>query len=146
MSTVAASILIISKTSDAAPKRLTMDFPIPRTGTRQRASSKSTKRSSGIRPRDGNRDPSAQSCGGAMPGTNCRTLHKANERPRAVSPHQQQAKEFIMSKEAENKAVVGRWFKEFWGNPWNPKVVEELGARDILLQYSLHERAAAART
>ena len=43
-----------------------------------------------------------------------------------------------MSKEQENKAIVGRWFKEFWGNPWNPKVVDELAAPDILLQYSLH--------
>ncbi len=31
-----------------------------------------------------------------------------------------------MSKEQENKAIVGRWFKEFWGNPWNPKVVDNL--------------------
>ena len=31
-----------------------------------------------------------------------------------------------MSREQENKAVVGRWFKEFWGNPWNPEVIEEL--------------------
>ncbi len=38
-----------------------------------------------------------------------------------------------------NKAVVGRWFKEFWGNPWNPGIVDELGAPDMLLQYSLHE-------
>ena len=38
----------------------------------------------------------------------------------------------------ENKNVVGRWFKEFWGNPWNPKVVDNLAAPDILLQYSLH--------
>jgi predicted ester cyclase len=44
-----------------------------------------------------------------------------------------------MSKEQENKAIVGRWFKEFWGNPWNPKVVENLAAPDMLLQYSLHE-------
>ena len=43
-----------------------------------------------------------------------------------------------MSKEQENKAIVGRWFKEFWGNPWNPKVIDELAAPDILLQYSLH--------
>ncbi|SJZ80316.1 Predicted ester cyclase [Enhydrobacter aerosaccus] len=43
-----------------------------------------------------------------------------------------------MSKEQDNKAVVGRWFTEFWGNPWNPNIVEELGAPDILLQYSLH--------
>jgi predicted ester cyclase len=37
-----------------------------------------------------------------------------------------------------NKEIVGRWFKEFWGNPWNPKVIEELAAPDMLLQYSLH--------
>ena len=43
-----------------------------------------------------------------------------------------------MSKEQDNKAIVGRWFTEFWGNPWNPKVVDELAAPDILLQYSLH--------
>ncbi len=44
-----------------------------------------------------------------------------------------------MSKEEENKAIVGRWFKDFWGNPWNPAIVDELAAPDILLQYSLHE-------
>ena len=43
-----------------------------------------------------------------------------------------------MAKEQENKAVVARWFKEFWGNPWNPLVIAELGAPDMLLQYSLH--------
>ena len=43
-----------------------------------------------------------------------------------------------MIKEQENKAIVGRWFTEFWGNPWNPKVIDELAAPDILLQYSLH--------
>jgi len=43
-----------------------------------------------------------------------------------------------VSKEQENKAIVGRWFKEFWGNPWNPNVVDELATPDILLQYSLH--------
>jgi predicted ester cyclase len=43
-----------------------------------------------------------------------------------------------MTKELENKATVGRWFKEFWGNPWNPEIVEELGAPDMLLRYSLH--------
>ncbi len=40
---------------------------------------------------------------------------------------------------ANNKEIVGRWFKEFWGNPWNPKIVDELAAPDMLLQYSLHE-------
>ena len=43
-----------------------------------------------------------------------------------------------MSKEQDNKKIVGRWFTEFWGNPWNPEVVDELAAADILLQYSLH--------
>jgi predicted ester cyclase len=42
-----------------------------------------------------------------------------------------------MSKE-DNKEIVGRWFKGFWGNPWNPSIVDELAAPDILLQYSLH--------
>jgi len=46
--------------------------------------------------------------------------------------------DIVMSKEQENKAVVGRWFKEFWGNPWNPDIVDELAAPDILLQYSMH--------
>jgi predicted ester cyclase len=43
-----------------------------------------------------------------------------------------------MSKEQENKAVVGRWFKEFWGKPCNLGIVDELAAPDMLLQYSLH--------
>jgi hypothetical protein len=43
-----------------------------------------------------------------------------------------------MSKEQENKAIVARWFEGFWGNPWNPKIVDELAAPDMLLQYSLH--------
>jgi len=43
-----------------------------------------------------------------------------------------------MTKEQENKAIIGRWFTEFWGNPWNPKVIDELAAPDMLLQYSLH--------
>ena len=37
-----------------------------------------------------------------------------------------------------NKAVVGRWFTEFWGDRWNPRVIDELAAPDMLLQYSLH--------
>jgi predicted ester cyclase len=43
-----------------------------------------------------------------------------------------------MAREQENKAVVGRWFSEFWGSPWNPGVIDELTAPDMLLQYSLH--------
>jgi predicted ester cyclase len=43
-----------------------------------------------------------------------------------------------MPKEQDNKALVGRWFAGFWGNPWNPGIIDELAAPDMLLQYSLH--------
>ena len=43
-----------------------------------------------------------------------------------------------MSREQDNKAIVGRWFEGFWGNPWNPGIIDELAASDMLLQYSLH--------
>jgi predicted ester cyclase len=35
------------------------------------------------------------------------------------------------------KAIVDRWFTEFWGQSWNPGIVDELCAPDILLQYLL---------
>src|SRR5258706_11035211 len=44
-----------------------------------------------------------------------------------------------MSKEEDNKAVVGRWFTEFWGKTVNLGVIDEIAAPDMLLQYSLHE-------
>jgi predicted ester cyclase len=44
-----------------------------------------------------------------------------------------------MSSAAENKAIVGRWFTEFWGETCNIGVVDELASPDMLLQYSLHE-------
>jgi hypothetical protein len=50
-----------------------------------------------------------------------------------------------MSREQENKAIVGRWFEGFWGNPWNPGIINELAAPDMLLQYSLHAHGAAGR-
>ena len=43
-----------------------------------------------------------------------------------------------MSKEDDNKAVVGRWFTEFWGKDVNLAVVDEIAAPDMLLKYSLH--------
>jgi predicted ester cyclase len=43
----------------------------------------------------------------------------------------------LMSTE-DNKAVVGRWFTEFWGKDFNPAVIEELAAPDIRFEYSLH--------
>jgi predicted ester cyclase len=44
-----------------------------------------------------------------------------------------------MSKEQENKAIIGRWFTDFWGNTCRLEIVDELAAPDMLLQYSLHE-------
>jgi len=48
----------------------------------------------------------------------------------------------------ENKEVVTRWFTEFWGNPWNPKIIDELATSEILVHYPMHEpkkgRAAVA--
>ena len=44
-----------------------------------------------------------------------------------------------MSKQESNKAVVGRWFTEFWGKDCNLAVVDEIAAPDMLLKYSLHE-------
>ncbi len=38
----------------------------------------------------------------------------------------------------DNKAVVGRWFAEFWGPDYNPGVIDELAAPDIRFEYSMH--------
>jgi predicted ester cyclase len=43
-----------------------------------------------------------------------------------------------MSKEADNKTIVGRWFTEFWDKTCDLNVIDELAAPDMLLQYSLH--------
>ena len=44
-----------------------------------------------------------------------------------------------MSKTDDNKAIVGRWFTEFWGEKFNLSVVDAIAAPDMLLKYSLHE-------
>ena len=43
-----------------------------------------------------------------------------------------------MSREAENKAIVGHWFTEFWGETCNLGIIDEVAASDMLLPYSLH--------
>ncbi len=43
-----------------------------------------------------------------------------------------------MSKEEDNKAIVGRWFSDFWGKTCNLAIVDELAAPEMLLKYSLH--------
>jgi predicted ester cyclase len=40
--------------------------------------------------------------------------------------------------EEDNKAIVGRWFTEFWGDRFNPAVIDELAAPNIRFEYSLH--------
>jgi predicted ester cyclase len=49
------------------------------------------------------------------------------------------AKEWIIMSKESNKAIVGRWFADFWGEKCNLGIVDELAAPDMLLQYSLHE-------
>src|SRR3974390_3835125 len=44
-----------------------------------------------------------------------------------------------MGKEQDNKAIVSRWFTDFWGKICNLAVVDELAAPEMLLKYSLHE-------
>jgi hypothetical protein len=44
-----------------------------------------------------------------------------------------------MSLQDDNKAIVGRWFTDFWGKTCNLDVVDEIAAPDMLLKYSLHE-------
>lgn len=60
-------------------------------------------------------------------------------RIRAIKSHRTpQKREIHMSKEDDNKAIIGRWFTNFWGKTCNLDIVDELAAPDMLLQYSLH--------
>ena len=43
------------------------------------------------------------------------------------------------NKAQANKAIVGRWFTDFWGKTCQLSIVDELAAPEMLLQYSLHE-------
>jgi predicted ester cyclase len=43
-----------------------------------------------------------------------------------------------MSVEA-NKAVVVRWFTDFWGSDFDADIIDELAAPDIRFEYSLHQ-------
>jgi predicted ester cyclase len=56
-----------------------------------------------------------------------------------VLPATQQTERQDMSKQDDNKAIVGRWFTHFWGKTCDLGIVDELAAPDMLLQYSLHE-------
>jgi predicted ester cyclase len=41
-------------------------------------------------------------------------------------------------KEEENKAIVDRWLEGFWGEDYNPAIVDEFAASNIFFSYSLH--------
>ncbi|TIT46544.1 MAG: ester cyclase, partial [Mesorhizobium sp.] len=42
-----------------------------------------------------------------------------------------------MTKQEDNKAVVVRWFTDFWGETCDLSVVDAVAAPDMLLKYSL---------
>lgn len=44
-----------------------------------------------------------------------------------------------MTRQEDNKAVVVRWFSDFWGETCDLSVVDDIAAPDMLLKYSLHE-------
>jgi len=44
-----------------------------------------------------------------------------------------------MSLQDDNKAIVARWFNDFWGENCDLDVVDQIAAPDMLLKYSLHE-------
>src|ERR1700733_10580377 len=39
----------------------------------------------------------------------------------------------------DNGTTVARWLKEFWGNSWNPRIINELATADIVFHHPLHE-------
>jgi predicted ester cyclase len=41
-------------------------------------------------------------------------------------------------KEQENKAIADRWLTNFWGKDYDPAIVEDLAARHIFFNHSLH--------
>ena len=50
-----------------------------------------------------------------------------------------------MSSQDENKALVGRWFIEFWGKTCNLNVIDEIAAPDMLLKYFASSNARDRR-
>jgi predicted ester cyclase len=66
---------------------------------------------------------------GGIAGVSASTQLLASNRP-VVSPNK--------TRQERNKAIVGKWFDEFWGKRYNPSIVDELAVPNMLLQYSLH--------
>ncbi len=42
-----------------------------------------------------------------------------------------------MDSEMLNKAIVARWFAAFWGDAYDPAIVDEMAASAVILQYSM---------
>jgi len=40
----------------------------------------------------------------------------------------------------QNKEIVGRWFNAIWGEVYDPTVIAELAAPDMVMYYPLHGR------
>ncbi len=38
----------------------------------------------------------------------------------------------------DNKAIVGKWFDQFWGPDFNVDIIDELASPNIRFEYSLH--------
>ncbi len=38
-----------------------------------------------------------------------------------------------------NKQIVVKWLDNFWGAKYNPAIIDELAAPDVILKYSLHK-------
>lgn len=43
------------------------------------------------------------------------------------------------AQEQKNKEIVRKWLTSFWGTSYDPAIVDELAAPDMILQYSLHK-------
>lgn len=41
--------------------------------------------------------------------------------------------------EQRNKEIVGKWLDNFWSASYNPAIIDELAAPDMILKYSLHK-------
>jgi predicted ester cyclase len=44
----------------------------------------------------------------------------------------------MFSQEQDNKDIVRRWFVNFWGEHYDPQVVEDFAARDMVLFHTSH--------
>ena len=79
----------------------------------------------------------------------------ADRRPLLQSPSHRSTRSSIettkqrgdnMSREDENKTIVGRWFTKFWGETCDLGIVDELAAPDMLLQYHFTSHVGDGKT